>query len=240
MQTIGRFLCVVAIALTSLVSVARGQTSSASISGLVMDQTGASVPDVAITVTDINRNVIFNSVSNEQGLYLVVSLPPGTYSLAAEKSGFRRHVLDSIQLSTQQKAVADITLELGAVTESVSVTANALELETGTSTLSAVIENKKIVDLPLNGRNVFSLALLAAGVYASIPTSATGGIGDVSPTAAASRPTRFCSTACRSTRTASRRGGNLRLASLQPTASKNFAYRRTGLRPNMAAPAAAF
>ena len=178
MQTIRKIPLVVAIALTSLVSVARGQTSSASISGLVMDQTGASVPDVAITVTDINRNVIFNSVSNEQGLYLVVSLPPGTYTLAAEKSGFRRHVLDAIQLSTQQKAVADITLELGAVTESVSVTANALELETGTSTLSAVIENKKIVDLPLNGRNVFSLALLAAGVHASIPTSATGGIGE--------------------------------------------------------------
>ena len=161
-----------------LVPVASGQTSLGSISGLVADQSGAAVPDVAISVTDVDRNATFRSVSNESGFYVLAQLPPGTYSLSAEASGFSRYELDEISLSTQQKISADIVLELGAVTESVSVTANALELETGTSTLSAVIENKKILDLPLNGRNVFTLALLTAGVYASRPYTSSGGIGE--------------------------------------------------------------
>ncbi len=168
----------IAVIAALLVQAAAGQTSSGSISGLVTDQSGAAVPDVEISVTDADRNSTFRSVSNESGFYVVSQLPPGTYSLSAETSGFSRYGLDAISVSTQQKISADIVLELGAVTESVSVTANALELETGTSTLSAVIENKKILDLPLNGRNVFTLALLTAGVYASIPTSSTGGIGE--------------------------------------------------------------
>ncbi len=172
-----RLLLVVAVA-AILVPAASGQTSLGSISGLVTDQTGASVPDVAIDVTDIGRNTTFSTSSNEQGFYVVTQLPPGTYSLLAEAAGFRRYELGAIIVSTQEKVSADIILELGAVTESVSVTANLLELETGTSTLSAVIENKKILDLPLNGRNVFALALLTAGVYASVPTSSTGGIGE--------------------------------------------------------------
>ena len=171
-------LLLVAVLAAALVPAASGQTSLGSISGLVTDQSGASVPDVAIEVTDIGRNVIFSTASNAQGFYVVTQLLPGTYSLSAEAAGFRRHELEAITVSTQEKVSADIVLELGAVTESVSVTANVLELETGTSTLSAVIENKKILDLPLNGRNVFSLALLTAGVYASIPTSSTGGIGE--------------------------------------------------------------
>ena len=153
-----RLLLVVAVA-AILVPAASGQTSLGSISGLVTDQTGASVPDVAIDVTDIGRNTTFSTSSNEQGFYVVTQLPPGTYSLLAEAAGFRGYELGAIIVSTQEKVSADIILELGAVTESVSVTANLLELETGTSTLSAVIENKKILDLPLNGRNVFALAL---------------------------------------------------------------------------------
>ena len=178
MQSRTVIFSVAAVIAALLIPVASGQTSLGSISGLVADQSGAAVPDVAITVTDVDRNATFRSVSNESGFYVVAQLPPGAYSLSAEASGFSRYVLDAISVSTQQKISADIVLELGAVTESVSVTANALELETGTSTLSAVIENKKIVDLPLNGRNVFTLALLTAGVYASRPTSSTGGIGE--------------------------------------------------------------
>lgn len=171
-------LVVVVATVAILAPAVSGQTSLGSISGLVTDQSGASVPDVAIDVTDVGRNATFSTSSNEQGFYVVAQLPPGTYGLSAEAAGFRRYELEAIVVSTQEKVSADIILELGAVTESVSVTANVLELETGTSTLSAVIENKKILDLPLNGRNVFALALLTAGVYASIPTSSTGGIGE--------------------------------------------------------------
>ncbi len=173
-----QFVAAMLTAAALLVPAASGQTSLGSISGLVTDQFGAAVPDVAIDVTNVGRNATFRTVSNEQGFYVIAQLLPGTYSFAAAAQGFRRYELEGISVSTQQKVSADVILEVGAVTESVSVTANVLELETGTSTLSAVIENKKILDLPLNGRNVFALALLTTGVYASIPTSSTGGIGE--------------------------------------------------------------
>src|SRR5262249_43151647 len=145
------------------------------ISGLVTDPSGATVSGVAITVNDINRNTTFKSTTNETGFYLVTSLPPGSYGVVAEKAGFRRYVLDSLPISTQQKAALDIVLELGAVTESVQVTGEAQMIETTVSTLGTVTENKKIVDLPLNGRNIHSLVLLTPGVVGWQPN---GGIGE--------------------------------------------------------------
>ena len=154
---------------------ALGQEFTGSISGLVTDPTGAVVADVAITVTDLRRNVHFKTLSNEQGFYLVSQLPPSLYRVSAEKSGFRRFVLDSFPLSTQQKAAVNITLELGAVTESVQVTATAQLIETNTAALGTVTENKKITDLPLNGRNIHTLVLLTPGVLGWLPT---GGVGE--------------------------------------------------------------
>jgi Carboxypeptidase regulatory-like domain/TonB dependent receptor len=152
-----------------------GQAFTGSISGLVTDSTGAVVTDVQITITDLERNVQFKTVSNEQGLYVVSQLPPGRYSVTAEMTGFRKFLLDAIPLSTQQKASVNITLELGAITESVQVTGQAQLIETQTSTLGTVTENKRIVDLPLNGRNVHTLVLLTPGVLGWVPT---GGVGE--------------------------------------------------------------
>jgi hypothetical protein len=154
-----------------------GQAFQGSISGLVTDPTGASVPDVVITVTDLQRNVSYRAVTNQEGFYLAAPLPPGLYSVTAEKPGFRKFVLDSLPLSTQQKATVNITLELGAVTESVQVTGQAQLIETATSTLGTVTQNKQIVDLPLNGRNIHTLVLLTPGVYGMVPAG-TGGVGE--------------------------------------------------------------
>jgi hypothetical protein len=95
----------------------------------------------------------------------VGQLSPGNYRVAAEKAGFRRYVLDSLPLSTQQKAAVNISMELGTVTENVQVTAEAQLVESTSSTLGAVVENKRIVDLPLNGRNIYNLAALVPGVF---------------------------------------------------------------------------
>jgi hypothetical protein len=152
-----------------------GQASTGSVSGLVTDPTGAAVPGVGITVTDIQRNVPFKTVTNAEGFYVVTPLPPGRYRVAAEKAGFRRYVLDDLPLSTQQKAAVNVTLELGAVTESVQVTGEAQLIETTTSTLGTITENKKIVDLPLNGRNIHSLVMLTPGVMGF---TVTGGMGE--------------------------------------------------------------
>jgi Carboxypeptidase regulatory-like domain len=140
------------------------QSATASISGIVTDPSGAVLSDVSITVTDIGRNTMFRTASNATGFFVVPLLPPGNYRLAAERPGFHEYVVDSFPLSTQQKAALNIALELGAVTQKLEVTAESQMLEPSSSALSGVVENKRIVDLPLNGRNVFSLTSLVPGV----------------------------------------------------------------------------
>src|SRR6266566_1208450 len=142
-----------------------GQAFTGSISGLVTDPTGALLIGAKITITDIAKNTTYKTSTNEAGFFLIGQLPPSTYRLVAEKSGFRKYMLDAVPLSTQQKVSADIAMELGSVTENVQVTAEAQLVESTTSTLGAVIENKRIVDLPLNGRNILNLSALVPGVF---------------------------------------------------------------------------
>lgn len=151
--------------------VASAQTSTASISGIVTDSSGAIVARAAITVTDMDRNTVFSAVSNDTGLYVVPQLPPGRYRVVATSPGFRTFVLEGLPLSTQQQATINITLEVGQVIEQVMVEARAQLLEAGSSALSAVVENKRIVDLPLNGRNIYTLTSLVPGVFQARQTS---------------------------------------------------------------------
>src|SRR6266478_2797829 len=159
-----RTLSIVSLALL-IVACAFGQAFTGSISGLVTDPTGALLTDAKITVTDIGKNTTHKTSTNESGFYLIGQLAPGAYRVTAEKSGFRKYVLDEVPLSTQQKVSADIAMELGSVSENVQVTAQAQLVESTTSTLGAVVENKRIVDLPLNGRNILNLSALVPGVF---------------------------------------------------------------------------
>lgn len=159
-RLLASLLCVLLIA-----NLTFGQAFTGSISGVVTDPSGAVLVDANITVTDVAKNANFRTSTNESGIYLVGQLPPGTYRITAEKAGFRRHVVDALPLSTQQKASVNLAMELGSVTENVQVTAEAQLVESESSTLGAVVENKRIVDLPLNGRNIFNLAALVPGVF---------------------------------------------------------------------------
>ncbi|MDQ6700918.1 MAG: TonB-dependent receptor [Acidobacteriota bacterium] len=151
------------------------QAFTGSISGIVTDASGAVLPQASITVTDLAKNTNFHTQTNDSGFYLVGQLSPGSYRITAEKAGFRKYNLDAMPLSTQQKASVDIPMEVGALSDSVSVTGEAQLVESTTSTLGAVIENKRILDLPLNGRNIFNLAALVPGVFMVRQTS---GIAD--------------------------------------------------------------
>ena len=142
-----------------------GQAFTGSISGLVTDATGAVVSGAAITVTDVEKNANFRTTSNATGFYVVSQLPPSNYRVTSEMQGFRRFVVDHLPLTTQQRATLDIVMEVGSVNEQVQVTAEAQLLESATAALSGLVENKRILDLPLNGRNVFSLAALVPGVF---------------------------------------------------------------------------
>ncbi len=151
------------------------QAFTGSISGIVTDHTGAVVHGATIQVTDLDRNTTYRTTTNETGFYVVTQLPPGTYRLTAEMAGFRTYVLEGLPLSTQQRATVNVTLQLGEVVERLTVEAQAQLVEAGSSTLGAVVENKRIVDLPLNGRNVYTLTSLVPGVFQVRPT---GGVDD--------------------------------------------------------------
>lgn len=147
------------------------QAFTGSISGIVSDPAGAVVPGTRVTITEIDKNTSFNTVTNDTGYYRVGELQPGRYRLSAEASGFRAHVIEGFPLATQQQASINITLQVGQVVEQVKVTAEAQLVEANTSALGGVVENKRIVDLPLNGRNIYSLTSLVPGVFQTRQTS---------------------------------------------------------------------
>ena len=107
-RTKGEFMYRTSFRLWLLGSVAAfaalGQAINGSFSGIVTDKSGSTIPEAKITVTDLDRNTAFTSVSNETGFYVVSPLPIGRYRIAAEKSGFRQYVLEGFPLSAEQKA----------------------------------------------------------------------------------------------------------------------------------------
>jgi hypothetical protein len=140
-----------------------GQTFG-DIGGEIHDSSGAAVQDVKVTVTNLATNVVRTAVTNEAGLYSFPALVPGSYNVKAEKTGFKSVTRTAVELQVQQSARIDIELPLGQVSESVEVSASAQLLSTEDATVGTVIENKRIVELPLNGRNYLQLAALAPNV----------------------------------------------------------------------------
>jgi Carboxypeptidase regulatory-like domain len=149
------------------------QTSTATLTGAVRDTTGAILPSVSITLTNTSRNASQTTISNEAGSYVFPALVPGTYAISAELPGFKKFVRDGITLQVNQTVRIDFELQVGAVAETIEVTAAAPILETETSSRGSVIDQKKIVDLPLNGRDYNQLALLSPGVLPSTPRLAS-------------------------------------------------------------------
>ncbi len=149
-------------------SAALAQTFTASIVGTVRDGTGAVIQGAQVVATHTGTNARAEAATNEQGNYTILSLPPGPYVVEVEAAGFKKLVRSGIVLQVQQQARLDVGLELGAITESISVTAAASQLESTTSTIGKVVENRRINDLPLNTRNVYSLLFLTAGTSGSV------------------------------------------------------------------------
>src|SRR6185369_14935609 len=142
---------------------ALGQTSG-SIAGEVRDVTGGAASGVDITATNEGTGATRSATTNEAGVYSFPSLAPGTYTLQAGRPGFKTAVRRQIELHVQQAARIDIALEVGEVIESVQVMADAALLATENGTVGTVIENKRIVELPLNGRNYLQLVSLSPNV----------------------------------------------------------------------------
>jgi hypothetical protein len=140
-----------------------GQTQ-AEITGEATDSAGALVPGVTVTVTNEGTNFTRQAMTNSAGTYSFPSLLPGTYRLRAEKSGFQSVMRSGIQLQVQQVARLDFRMEVGQVTETIDVTSSAPLLATENATTGTVIDNRRIVDLPLDGRNFLQLVALSPNV----------------------------------------------------------------------------
>ena len=139
------------------------QVETARIAGTVTDSTGAVIPEVVVTLTEVGTNTRHQTRTNALGHYLSVPLKVGEYQVTAEAGGFKRAVRSGLILQIQETAVVDFRLEVGALTESVDVTGDAPLLRTTDASQGQVIDNKKIVDLPLNGRDFLQLAVLSSG-----------------------------------------------------------------------------
>jgi hypothetical protein len=139
---------------------ARGQ-AVAQVSGTVTDQSGAVLPGVEITMTQTDTGVARSTISNETGFYGLPNLPIGPYRLEASLAGFRSFVQTGIVLQVGSAPSIPIILRVGQVSESVSVEANASQVETRAIGVGTVVESQRIVDLPLNGRQPTDLITLA-------------------------------------------------------------------------------
>ncbi len=134
------------------------------ISGYVKDRTGAVVPNAAITLTHEGTSAARNASSDADGFYQVLGLVSGSYAIEAEVAGFKRFRNTGVVLRVDENVRADIALEIGQVTESIEVAAQAVLVDTRSSQNTQIIDDRRIVDLPLRNRNVFALAATLPGV----------------------------------------------------------------------------
>lgn len=141
------------------------------ITGQVKDSTGAVVPGVTVKITNAATSAVRISVSNDAGIYSFPSLPPGIYSLGAEKQGFKTTTVPNLEVQVQQTLRQDIDMALGSTSETIEVSAAAAQLTTENSTLGTVIENRRIVEMPLNGRNYLQLVSLSPNTSTGFPSA---------------------------------------------------------------------
>src|SRR5258708_16257886 len=166
-------LLVIAGCLSAVVALA--QTSGSS-TGEVKDQSGAMASNAAVTATNSRTNVARSTVTNAAGVYGFPDLTPGIYQVKVVAPGFETVVKTNIELQVQQTARVDFSLSLGQATQMVEVSASGNSLNTENATVGTVIEEKRISELPLNGRNFFSLVALAPNVaFGFLPAQQASG-----------------------------------------------------------------
>jgi hypothetical protein len=130
---------------------------------------------VTVTVKNVETNVATETTTDTEGVYAVKDVVPGPYRITAALQGFKTYVRDGIVLHTAETATVNIQLGLGEVAETITVTAGLTEVETNQSVLSQTMDNKKVSELPLNGRQVYMLTQLTPGTLFTQQTfGATG------------------------------------------------------------------
>src|ERR1700678_2257082 len=160
---LGLCFCFAAMLLGSPLS---AQSTFGSISGTVADASGAAVPDAQVTLTSAATGAKQTYTTSGDGLYSFVNLNPGEYRLDVEKAGFKHVKRESVIVQVQQSIRIDVSMEVGAVSQTVEVTAETPLLQPTTTSLGQVIDERSTNEIPLNGRNVFNLITLSPAAIA--------------------------------------------------------------------------
>ncbi len=142
--------------------------------GTVRDQSGAVIPNATVTATEAGTGFVHTAVSGNDGNYVLPNLRPTTYVISAEAQGFRAFRQTDVQLQANQSLTINIAMEVGAVTETVNVAGQVVQVDTSTSTLAEVVDESRIVELPLNGRDAAKLSTLVAGTVMISTSTETG------------------------------------------------------------------
>ena len=162
------------LALLAIAIPVHAQTPSGEISGTVVDSSGLPVPGATITLTNQATNVVRVVQTNEVGLYVISAIPPGTYDLKAELAGFRTVERKGVVVQVGSANRLAFTMDVGNLSETLEVVAHSPLIQTENAAISTVIENRAIVELPLNGRNYLQLASLIPGATTNGPSSSQG------------------------------------------------------------------
>jgi len=175
------FLAVLAMAVL-FAAPAQAQKTTGTILGTAMDPSGGAVSGAQVKAKNTATSFERSATTDESGYYRIDLLPAGSYTVTVEKTGFKRQVLTGITLQMDQDARIDVSMQLGEMSQQIEVSSAPPLADTTTATIGDVIENRRIVNLPLNGRNFQQLALLTAGTA----SGQQGGTQDFFGTAAGS------------------------------------------------------
>ena len=164
-----RLLLLIVLGLAMVLAPSARSQENATITGTVVDTTGAAVPNVAISLTNQATGQVRETVSNNDGIYSFVNVGVGHFTLSASAAGFQKFTSTDIVVNTAQTLKVDVRLTVGSEGQTVTVQANALQVQSETSELSTLISGAQVTQLATNGRNVTSLAALGLGVSNNLP-----------------------------------------------------------------------
>jgi len=153
----------------------RSQSTYATINGQVTDPQGSVVPGVAVEAVNIDTNVVYPATTNGSGIYVIPSLPPGPYRLAVRKDGFKVINMTGLVLQVQDTLEQNFSLEIGSVSESVTVNGSGNNINTTDGSVSTVVDSKMVENMPLNGRSFQDLILLTPGTVTQTPQAVNNG-----------------------------------------------------------------
>ncbi|MBV9158378.1 MAG: carboxypeptidase regulatory-like domain-containing protein, partial [Acidobacteriaceae bacterium] len=137
---------------------------TSSIEGIVTDRSGATVPDAQVNITNVAAGIVRHTVTTGDGFYRVIDLVPGKYDVAVDHPGFRTAEQHGVNLAGSETVRVNVALELGAISEKVSVQAEVPQVETEEGRISGNITTQDLQELPLNGRNIYNVVALEPGV----------------------------------------------------------------------------